>query len=171
MGRCLIVGVLDWPPGSCSGEGFVGPVEASGAGIALVGAGADWRDIGGESTRPGAAVVSADEEMDRVLPVIEGLERVLAGRATLSVDTYKAATAHAAVRIGATVVNDVSGGLLDPDLLPAVGRLGARPGGGAPRAAAAGRAGGGAPAGGRPAAGGGRRGGGAAGAGSRRRGW
>jgi len=125
MDRCLIVGVLNCTPDSFSGEGFVEPVKAIEAGIALVEAGADWLDIGGESTRPGAAVVSADEEMDRVLPVIEGLERVLAGRATLSVDTYKAATAHAAVRIGATVVNDVSGGLLDPDLLPAVGRLGA----------------------------------------------
>ena len=125
MDRCLIVGVLNCTPDSFSGEGVVEPVKAIEAGIALVEAGADWLDIGGESTRPGAAVVSADEEMDRVLPVIEGLERVLAGRATLSVDTYKAATAHAAVRIGATVVNDVSGGLLDPDLLPAVGRLGA----------------------------------------------
>ena len=125
MERCLIVGVLNCTPDSFSGEGFVEPVQAIEAGIALVEAGAEWIDVGGESTRPGATVVSADEEMDRVLPVIEGLERVLAGRATISIDTYKAATAHAAVRIGATVVNDISGGLLDPELLPAVGRLGA----------------------------------------------
>jgi len=125
MDRCLIVGVLNCTPDSFSGEGFVEPVKAIEAGLALVEAGADWIDVGGESTRPGAAVVSADEEMDRVLPVIEGLERILAGRATLSIDTYKAATARAAVRIGATVVNDVSGGLLDPDLLPTVAGLGA----------------------------------------------
>src|SRR3569623_903180 len=110
MDRCLIDGVLNCTPDSFSGEGFVEPEKALEAGLALVEEGADWFDVGGKSTQPGAAVVAADEEMDRVLPVIEGLERILAGRATLSIDTYKAATARAAVRIGATVVNDVSGG-------------------------------------------------------------
>ena len=125
MERCLIVGVLNCTPDSFSGEGLLEPTRAIEAGLALVEAGADWLDIGGESTRPGARVVPADEEMERVLPVIEGLERVLGGRATLSIDTYKAVTARAAVRLGATVVNDVSGGLLDPELLSAVALSGA----------------------------------------------
>lgn len=125
MERCLIVGVLNCTPDSFSGEGMLEPAKAIEAGIALVEAGADWIDVGGESTRPGARVVAADEEMDRVLPVIEGLERVLGGRVTLSIDTYKATTARAAVRLGASVVNDVSGGLLDGDLLSAVALSGA----------------------------------------------
>jgi len=125
MERCLIVGVLNCTPDSFSGEGIVDPGRAIEAGLALVEAGADWLDVGGESTRPGARPVPADEEMARVLPVIAGLARALGKRAVLSIDTYKAATARAAVDAGATVVNDVSGGLLDPDLLPAAAAAGA----------------------------------------------
>jgi dihydropteroate synthase len=125
MERCLIAGVLNCTPDSFSGEGFLEPARAIEAGVAMVEAGADWLDIGGESTRPGARVVPADEEMARVLPVIEGLARALGARAVLSVDTYKAVTARAAIGAGATVVNDVSGGLLDPELLPVVAASGA----------------------------------------------
>lgn len=79
--------------------------------------GADWIDVGGESTRPGSMPVDPDEELRRVVPVLAGLEARLGGRARLSIDTYKASTARAALRAGATVVNDVSGGLLDPEIL------------------------------------------------------
>ena len=125
MQRCLIVGVLNCTPDSFSGEGIVEPARAIEAGLALVEAGADWIDIGGESTRPGARLVPADEELGRVLPVIEGLARALGDRAVLSIDTYKAVTARAAIAAGATVVNDVSGGLLDPDLFSVVAAGGA----------------------------------------------
>jgi len=125
MQRCLIVGVLNCTPDSFSGEGIVEPSRAIEAGLALVEAGADWIDIGGESTRPGARLVPADEELGRVLPVIEGLARALGDRAVLSIDTYKAVTARAAIAAGATVVNDVSGGLLDPDLFSVVAAGGA----------------------------------------------
>ena len=87
------------------------------AGLAMVEAGADWIDVGGESTRPGSTPVPADEEQRRVVPVIAALVARLGSRARVSIDTYKAVTARAALAAGATVVNDVSGGLLDPGLL------------------------------------------------------
>ena len=85
--------------------------------------GADLIDIGGESTRPGAEPVSADEELARVLPVIRGL----AGRLTIpmSVDTYKAAVARAAIEAGAAIVNDVSGLRYEPALAGVASDLGA----------------------------------------------
>ena len=83
----------------------------------MVEAGADWLDVGGESTRPGAVPVAPAEEQRRVLPVIEALARALAGRARISVDTYHAASARAALEAGASIVNDVSGGALEPELL------------------------------------------------------
>lgn len=87
--------------------------------------GADWIDVGGESTRPGATPVPASEERARVVPVIEALAARLGARVRLSVDTYKAETAEAALHAGATVINDVSGGLLEPSLLGVAGRAGA----------------------------------------------
>ena len=125
MERCLIVGVLNCTPDSFSGGGTVEAPVAIEAGVAMVEAGADWIDVGGESTRPGARVVPAEEEQARVLPVIEGLARALGGRVVLSIDTYKASTARAALDAGSTVVNDVSGGLLDADLLAVAGGAGA----------------------------------------------
>ena len=125
MERCLIVGVLNCTPDSFSGGGTVEAPVAIEAGLAMVEAGADWIDVGGESTRPGARAVPAEEEQARVLPVIEGLARALGGRVVLSIDTYKASTARAALDAGATVVNDVSGGLLDADLLAVAGGAGA----------------------------------------------
>jgi dihydropteroate synthase len=103
----------------------VEPEAAIVAGLALVEAGADWIDVGGESTRPGSIAVPAKEEQRRVLPVVEGLAKALGDRAVISIDTYKASTARAALDRGASVVNDVSGGLLDPELLPVVARAGA----------------------------------------------
>jgi dihydropteroate synthase len=113
-----IVGVLNLTPDSFSDGGqFRSVGDAVAAGLALVAEGADWLDVGGESTRPGSLPVSQAEEIARVAPVIRELSARLAGTIRLSVDTYKAATARAALAAGATAVNDVSGGLLDPEIL------------------------------------------------------
>jgi dihydropteroate synthase len=115
---CLIVGVLNCTPDSFSDGGRFGTAaDAIEAGLAMVDEGADWIDVGGESTRPGSMPVDPDEELRRVVPVLAGLGARLGGRARLSIDTYKASTARAALHAGATVVNDVSGGLLDPEIL------------------------------------------------------
>jgi len=110
--------VLNCTPDSFSDGGrFRTAADAIEAGLAMVDQGADWIDVGGESTRPGSRPVDPDEELRRVVPVLAGLVARLGGRARLSIDTYKASTARAALRAGATVVNDVSGGLLDPEIL------------------------------------------------------
>jgi dihydropteroate synthase len=108
-GRTLVVGVLNVTPDSFSDGGRFADAEAAvAAGLALFADGADWVDVGGESTRPGGASrVDADTEKARVVPVIEGLRRRGAG--TLSIDTTRAAVARAALDAGADVVNDVSG--------------------------------------------------------------
>jgi dihydropteroate synthase len=114
----LLVGVLNCTPDSFSDGGrFSCVADAVAEGVAMAGAGADWIDVGGESTRPGSIVVSADEEQRRTVPVIAGLLAGLGARVRISIDTYKAETARAALRAGATVVNDVSGGQLDPAIL------------------------------------------------------
>jgi dihydropteroate synthase len=88
-------------------------------------AGADWIDIGGESTRPHSAPVPEGEEIRRVVPVIEHLASKLGSRARISIDTYKAGTARAALAAGASLVNDVSGGLLEPAVLEMAARANA----------------------------------------------
>src|SRR5688572_22908766 len=126
MARCLIVGILNVTPDSFSdGGAFAAAADAVAAGVAMVDAGADWIDVGGESTRPRALPVPADEEQRRVLPVIAGLAGALGGRARISIDTYKASTARAALAAGATVVNDVSGGRLDPAIVEVAAAAGA----------------------------------------------
>ena len=124
--RCLIVGVLNCTPDSFSDGGrFASAETAIEAGVRMAGDGADWIDVGGESTRPGAAVVSEEEERARVLPVIAGLRARLPEKVRISIDTYKAATARAALAAGATVVNDVSAGRLDPAILGVAAETGA----------------------------------------------
>ena len=126
MPRTIIMGILNVTPDSFSDGGQFGTVEeAVAAGLALVEQGADWLDVGGESTRPGSTPVSEPEERARVIPVIAELAARLSGRARISVDTHKAGTAHAALAAGATIVNDISGGLLDPELLPTAAAAGA----------------------------------------------
>lgn len=121
----MIVGVLNCTPDSFSDGGrFAGVEAAIEAGLAMAEAGADWIDVGGESTRPGSTPIGAEEEMRRVLPVIEGLA-TRAGRVRISIDTYRAETARWAVRAGVSVVNDVSGGLLEPRLLDVAAESGA----------------------------------------------
>jgi dihydropteroate synthase len=110
-GRTLVMGVLNVTPDSFSDGGQLTSVQAvvDRAGTMLT-AGADVLDVGGESTRPGAAPVSAAEECDRVLPALMALRRAFP-EAALSIDTYKAVVAEAAVRAGADIVNDIWGGL------------------------------------------------------------
>ena len=116
--RTLVMGVVNVTPDSFSdgGEWFE-PEAAIAHGIEVLAAGADIVDVGGESTRPGADRPSVAEELRRVVPVIEALS----GRgAVVSVDTMRAEVAAAAVEAGAAIVNDVSGGLADPEMVPLV---------------------------------------------------
>ncbi|MFK4834265.1 dihydropteroate synthase [Microbacterium sp. ZW T2_14] len=114
----LIMGVVNVTPDSFSDGGRHADAEAAVAhGLALRAQGADILDIGGESTRPGAERVDPRVEQQRVLPVVEALAD--AG-VVVSIDTMNASTALAAVTAGARIVNDVSGGMADPDMLPAV---------------------------------------------------
>ncbi len=108
--RTLIMGIVNVTPDSFSDGGlYLDSDQAVAHGLRLVDEGADILDIGGESTRPGAktASVSADEEMSRILPVMKALKQARP-EALLSVDTYKAEVAKAAVLAGAEIVNDVS---------------------------------------------------------------
>ena len=108
-GRTLIMGVLNVTPDSFSDGGrYFEPDRAIQRGVELAREGADWIDVGGESTRPGAQPVSAEEELRRVLPVIRGLRRKLPG-VPLSIDTTKAEVAQQALGAGANILNDVSG--------------------------------------------------------------
>jgi len=110
--RCLVMGVVNVTPDSFSDGGqWYGAEAAIQHGLDLVAQGADIVDVGGESTRPGAQRVSAEEELRRVLPVIT--ELVKAG-VVVSVDTMRAQVAEAALEAGVSLVNDVSGGLADP---------------------------------------------------------
>lgn len=123
---CLIVGVLNCTPDSFSDGGrFASVAEAIAAGARMAEEGANWIDVGGESTRPGAAPVSEADEKARVLPVIDGLRRAMPPSVRISIDTYKAATARAAVAAGASVINDVSGGRLDPEIMGVAAETGA----------------------------------------------
>jgi dihydropteroate synthase len=119
--RTLIMGILNVTPDSfADGGGTLDPDRAIAAALRLEAAGADLIDIGGESTRPGAVPVSAATELDRVLPVLEGLR----GRVTvpLSIDTYKAEVAEWALDLGAVIVNDISAFTYEPALALVVAR-------------------------------------------------
>ena len=113
--RPLVMGVLNVTPDSfAEAQPLISPTAAIAAALKLEEHGADLIDIGGESTRPGADPVTADEEIARILPVFEGLRGRL--RIPISIDTYKSTVADAALAAGAAMVNDVSGLLYDPDL-------------------------------------------------------
>lgn len=121
--RTLVMGILNITPDSFSDAGLhLDPQRAIEKGLRMVEEGADMLDVGGESTRPGADPVDADEEMRRVLPVIEGLA---AGGATVSIDTYKAEVAREAVARGASIINDISGLLYEPELASVAAQTGA----------------------------------------------
>ncbi|MGW1178474.1 dihydropteroate synthase [Kitasatospora sp. NPDC002543] len=120
--RCAVMGIVNVTPDSFSDGGrWLDPGRAVDRGLLLVDQGADIVDVGGESTRPGATRVSEEEELRRVLPVV----RALADKGVLvSIDTMRARVADAAVEAGARIVNDVSGGLADPDMARAVAGTG-----------------------------------------------
>src|ERR687894_1431454 len=117
-GRCVVMGVLNVTPDSFSDGGqWLDRDRAVAHGVGMRDAGADLVDVGGESTRPGAPRVEPEAELARVLPVVR--ELVAAG-VCVSIDTTRAAVAEAAVEAGASVVNDVSGGLADPTMAKAI---------------------------------------------------
>jgi dihydropteroate synthase len=117
----LVMGVVNVTPDSFSDGGrYLDPAAAIEHGLALVADGADLLDVGGEATNPRAAPIDAGEELRRVLPVIEGLA---AAGATVSIDTTKAEVARAAVAAGASIVNDISGGLFDQAMPEALAGL------------------------------------------------
>jgi dihydropteroate synthase len=121
--RTLVMGVINVTPDSFSDGGrALDPEGARDIAIALEAAGADILDIGAESTRPGAPPVGASEELSRLLPVL----KALFGRVTIpiSVDTYKAEVAEAALDLGASIVNDISAFEFDPKLGPLVAARG-----------------------------------------------
>ena len=111
--RTLIMGIINVTPDSFfDGGRRFDPATAIADGIAMIASGVDILDVGGESTRPGAARVSEEEEMFRVLPVVRGLRGEIA--APISIDTYKAKVARAALDAGADIVNDISALRFDP---------------------------------------------------------
>jgi dihydropteroate synthase len=134
--RTLVMGVVNITPDSFSdGGAFFDPDAAVARSLELLDEGADLVDLGAESTRPGsraggaqdtpqAATVSAEEELRRLLPVLTGILRARPD-AIVSVDTYKAATARAALEAGTEIVNDVSGFFWDPGLAPVCAKAGA----------------------------------------------
>jgi dihydropteroate synthase len=114
--RTLIMGVLNSTPDSFSDGGlYLDPAAAIRRGVQMARQGADWIDVGGESTRPGSRPVTAEEELTRVLPVIKGLRRKLPST-PISIDTTKARVAERAVEAGASILNDISGLRFEPPL-------------------------------------------------------
>ena len=122
--RPVVMGIINRDPESFyPGSRFTDNTALLRQAEKMIAEGADWLDIGGQSTRPGAATVGEAEELRRVVDAIDLLHREWPDL-PLSVDTWYARVAKEAVAAGAAIVNDISGGLLDPDMLPTVGRLG-----------------------------------------------
>jgi dihydropteroate synthase len=120
-GRTLVMGVLNVTPDSFSDGGkFLQPESAIEHAFLMERAGADFLDIGGESTRPGSVETSASEELDRILPVLEALRGRL--KIPVSVDTRRASVAELAIRAGAELINDVSGLKSDPQIAEVAAR-------------------------------------------------
>ena len=113
--RARVIGIINATPDSFSdGGSYLDPQAALAHGLQMVAEGAEILDIGGESTRPGAQSVEEDEEIRRVLPIIQALRRE--SQVLLSIDTSKAAVARAALDAGADIINDVTGLRADPDM-------------------------------------------------------
>lgn len=118
--RTLVIGVLNVTPDSFSDGGrFADAQQAAEFALEMVRDGADWIDVGGESTRPGAAPVSEAEQISRVVPVIERIRR--SSDILISIDTTRAAVSQVALDSGANIVNDISAGRGDPKMLPLAG--------------------------------------------------
>ncbi|MFV2050999.1 dihydropteroate synthase [Metabacillus litoralis] len=113
--KTLIMGILNITPDSFSDGGKFSSIDlAIERAEEMLQHGADIIDIGGESTRPGASTVTQEEELDRVIPVIKNLSRVI--KAPISIDTYKAEVAKQAIEAGASIINDVWGAKADPNM-------------------------------------------------------
>ena len=122
--RTLVMGIINATSDSFSGDGLAGDVGAMiERGEQMAAEGADLLDVGGESTRPGAQTVDAETEIARVLPVIDGLRRRVS--TPISIDTYKAKVARAALDAGAAVINDISGLRADAGMAPLAAERGA----------------------------------------------
>lgn len=122
--RSIVMGILNVTPDSFSDGGrFFGAGNAVAQAHRMIGEGAEIVDVGGESTRPNAVAIDAAEEQARVMPVIEALVRD--GRALVSIDTYRAATARMAIEAGAHIVNDVWGLHREPEIADVVAATGA----------------------------------------------
>jgi dihydropteroate synthase len=118
----LIMGILNVTPDSFADGGRHNEFDAAVArGLEMIAEGVDIIDIGGESTRPGAERVREAEEIERTIPVITELAK---HGVKISIDTMRASTAEAAIKAGASIINDVSGGLADPEMLQTAARLG-----------------------------------------------
>lgn len=119
--RTALMGILNVTPDSFSDGGrYLEAQKAIARGVEMAEQGADIIDIGGESTRPGARSLSAPEEIERVIPVVRGLRRAVS--IPLSIDTYKAEVAYAALEAGADVVNDISALRFDPQMVSLIVR-------------------------------------------------
>lgn len=124
--RTYLMGILNVTPDSFSDGGEFNTLDAACVQAQkMVEAGADILDIGGQSTRPGAAEISLEEELNRVLPIIKTLRQPANPCATIpiSVDTTRAAVAQAAIEAGADMINDISGATFDPEMLSVVAKL------------------------------------------------
>jgi dihydropteroate synthase len=122
--RCLLMGILNVTPDSfADASALQAPEAAAAAALRMEADGADLIDVGGESTRPGADAISADEELSRIMPVLRSLQGRLG--VPISIDTYKAEVAREAVAAGADLVNDVSGLGHDPLMGRTVAETGA----------------------------------------------
>jgi len=118
----IVMGILNVTPDSFADGGRHNDFEAAVIhGHEMLAEGVDIIDIGGESTKPGVERVSEEEELARVIPVIKELAKT---GARISIDTMRASTARAAIKAGAHIINDVSGGLADPEMLPTAAQLG-----------------------------------------------
>jgi dihydropteroate synthase len=117
----LVMGILNVTPDSFADGGRHNELDAAVArGLEMIAEGVDIIDIGGESTRPGAERVSEQEELDRTIPVIE---KIASFGAKISIDTMRASVAEAAIKAGASIINDVSAGLSDNEMLSTAARL------------------------------------------------
>lgn len=122
--RTHVMGILNVTPDSFSDKGrFFDKDEAVEHGLGMARDGADIIDVGGESTRPGADDISIEEEISRVIPVIEGISK--SAKVTISIDTRKSNVAYEALECGASIVNDVSGLRYDPEMGAVVAKNGA----------------------------------------------
>jgi len=122
--RAHLMGIVNVTPDSFSdGGSYLAPERAVDHALRLEDEGADFIDIGGESTRPGAVPIPIEEELERVIPVVEKLRERIS--IPISIDTYKSTVAEAALRAGAVIVNDISGLRHDPSMASVIARYGA----------------------------------------------